>query len=144
MDCIRCTASVARGCGRRRRDGKTHGSETHYGGWRATVLNGTAVACCFSLFITFWRIEMKTLIMGTAALLATTAFAQTNQSSSTQSTSSASSSRMATMDTSSSAFTRLDKNSDGRISSVEAANDSTLAGMFSQGDSNRDGYLSRA
>ena len=39
-------------------------------------------------------------------------------------------------------FTKLDADKDGRVSAIEAANDSKLAAAFTQADTDKDGYLS--
>lgn len=79
---------------------------------------------------------MKKSVMGlgAAALLASVAFAA-DPGNSTMSSSK--------IDTSSSAFTKLDADGDGRVSATEAANNTQLAGVFSQADADKDGYLSR-
>ena len=51
-------------------------------------------------------------------------------------------SRLAAAD--SSLFTRLDADNDGRVSAIEAANDSKVAAGFTQADADKDGYLSKA
>ena len=79
--------------------------------------------------------------IGVAALLGTAAFAgEPTASSTSQATDDT---KVATVDTSSSAFSKLDADHDGRISAIEAANDSQLSAAFSQGDADKDGYLSR-
>ena len=70
---------------------------------------------------------MRTLIVGLgAAVLATAAFANdqtTNeQTTTTTTTSQTTDTQVASMDTSSRAFVKLDADSDGRISAIEAAN----------------------
>jgi hypothetical protein len=42
------------------------------------------------------------------------------------------------------AFSQLDADKDGRLSAMEAANDSKLAAGFTQADTDKDGYLSSA
>lgn len=76
---------------------------------------------------------MKKLIlgMGAASLFAAAAFA--NEPTETQ---------LAAIDTSPAAFSKLDMDKDGRVSAIEAANDSKLAAAFTQADTDRDGYLS--
>ena len=75
---------------------------------------------------------MKKLVLGLSAtaLLASVAFAQETDTS-----------RMAAMD--SAAFTKLDADADGRVSAIEAANDSKVAAGFTQADRDKDGYLSK-
>jgi hypothetical protein len=51
--------------------------------------------------------------------------------------------RLAKMDTSPAAFRKLDKNNDGRISPLEAAEDPKVATAFTLADRNKDGYLSQ-
>src|SRR5262245_28211108 len=84
---------------------------------------------------------MRTLILGTAALLATAAFANDQTASSTSQA--ADDTKVAAIDTSSSAFAKLDTDHDGRVSAIEAANNSQLSAAFTQGDTDKDGYLSR-
>jgi len=50
--------------------------------------------------------------------------------------------RMAAADTA--AFNKLDTDGDGRVSAIEAANDSKVAAAFTQADVDKDGYLSKA
>jgi Ca2+-binding EF-hand superfamily protein len=79
---------------------------------------------------------MKKLLLGfgAMALAASAAFAQEPTVSD--------SSRMAAAD--SAAFTKLDSDADGRVSAIEAANDSKVAAGFTQADADKDGYLSKA
>ena len=51
-------------------------------------------------------------------------------------------SRVAAAD--SAAFSKLDADADGRVSAIEAANDSKVAAGFTQADIDKDGYLSKA
>ena len=78
---------------------------------------------------------MKKLVLGfsAAALLASVAFA--NDPEATQ---------VAAVDNSPAAFSKLDMDQDGRVSAIEAANDSSLAAAFIQADMDKDGYLSSA
>ena len=71
--------------------------------------------------------------IGAAALLTSAAFA--NEPENTQ---------VAAVDNSPAAFSKLDMDKDGRVSAIEAANDSKLAAAFTQSDTDRDGYLSMA
>src|SRR5262245_46418379 len=71
--------------------------------------------------------------MSAAALVASAAFA--NEPENTQ---------VAAIDTSPTAFSKLDMDRDGRVSAIEAANDSKLAAAFTQADMDKDGYLSSA
>jgi hypothetical protein len=41
-------------------------------------------------------------------------------------------------------FTKLDADADGRVSAIEAANNSRVAAGFTSADANKDGYLSKA
>src|SRR4051812_19925302 len=50
--------------------------------------------------------------------------------------------RMAAADTA--AFNKLDADGDGRVSAIEAANDSKVAAGFTQADVDKDGYLTKA
>src|SRR5262245_59596990 len=51
--------------------------------------------------------------------------------------------RLAAMDTSPSAFRKLDHDNDGRISALEAADNPKLAAAFTMADKDKDGYLSK-
>jgi hypothetical protein len=51
--------------------------------------------------------------------------------------------RLAAMDTSATAFRKLDADNDGRISPLEAAANPRLAAAFTMGDKDKDGYLSK-
>ena len=70
--------------------------------------------------------------LGATALMVSVAFAQEP----------ADTSRTAAVD--SAAFTKLDSDADGRVSAIEAANDSKVAAGFTQADIDKDGYLSKA
>ena len=50
--------------------------------------------------------------------------------------------RLSRMDTSMAAFRKLDKDSDGRISALEAADNPKVAAAFTLADKDKDGYLS--
>jgi len=52
--------------------------------------------------------------------------------------------RVATAESMTPSFTKLDADADGRISAIEAANNSRVAAGFTSADSNRDGYLSKS
>lgn len=54
------------------------------------------------------------------------------------------SARVATAESMTPSFTKLDADADGRISAIEAANNSRVAAGFTSADANRDGYLSPA
>lgn len=75
--------------------------------------------------------KMVVLGMGAAALLATAAFAQDEDT------------RVAAADKSA-AFSKLDTDADGRVSAIEAAADSKVAQGFTAADADKDGYLSKA
>lgn len=51
--------------------------------------------------------------------------------------------RLAAMDTSESAFRKLDQDNDGRISALEAAENPRVAAAFTLADKDKDGYLSK-
>ena len=51
--------------------------------------------------------------------------------------------RLAAMDTSPNAFRKLDKDNDGRISALEAADNTKVAAAFTLADKDKDGYLSK-
>ena len=52
--------------------------------------------------------------------------------------------RVAAADSPAAAFTQLDADADGRISAIEAANNSKVAAGFTTADADKDGYLSKA
>jgi hypothetical protein len=52
--------------------------------------------------------------------------------------------RLATAENPSAAFIRLDADADGRVSAIEAANNSKVAAGFTTADADKDGYLSKA
>ena len=52
--------------------------------------------------------------------------------------------RVAAAEAATPSFTRLDADADGRVSAIEAANNSRVAAAFTSADANRDGYLSKA
>ena len=51
--------------------------------------------------------------------------------------------RLSRMDTSMTAFRKLDKDNDGRISALEAADNPKVAAAFTMADKDKDGYLSK-
>jgi EF hand len=51
--------------------------------------------------------------------------------------------RLAAMDTSAAAFRKLDRDNDGRISALEAADSPKVAAAFTTADKDHDGYLSQ-
>jgi Ca2+-binding EF-hand superfamily protein len=77
----------------------------------------------------------KTVVLGmsAAALLASAVFAQD-----------ADNTRMAAANTAAAMFTKLDADADGRVSAIEAANDTKVAQGFTAADADKDGYLSKA
>jgi hypothetical protein len=52
--------------------------------------------------------------------------------------------RVATAESMTPSFTKLDADADGRVSAIEAANNSRVAAGFTSADANKDGYLSAA
>jgi hypothetical protein len=52
--------------------------------------------------------------------------------------------RVAAADSPAAAFAKLDADVDGRISAIEAANNSKVAAGFTTADADKDGYLSKA
>lgn len=77
---------------------------------------------------------MRKLVLGMSALAlvaSAAAFAQEEDNT-----------RVAAAETPS--FTKLDADADGRVSAIEAANNSRVAAAFTAADANRDGYLSKA
>jgi Ca2+-binding EF-hand superfamily protein len=56
----------------------------------------------------------------------------------------ADSARVATAESMTPSFTKLDADADGRISAIEAANNSRVAAGFTSADADKDGYLSKA
>lgn len=78
---------------------------------------------------------MNRLVLGIAAgaLMTSAAFAGDPEDT-----------QLAAVDNSPAAFSKLDMDKDGRVSAIEAANDSKLAAAFTQSDTDRDGYLSMA
>lgn len=79
---------------------------------------------------------MRKLILGLSAmtLVASAAFAGEDEDNT----------RMAAAEGSSASFTKLDADADGRISAIEAANDSKVAAAFTTSDADKDGYLSKS
>jgi Ca2+-binding EF-hand superfamily protein len=78
---------------------------------------------------------MRKLVLGLSAtaLMASVAFAAEPTADTT---------RLAAAD--SAVFNKLDADADGRISAIEASNDSKIAAGFTQADADKDGYLSKA
>jgi len=78
---------------------------------------------------------MRKLVLGLSvtAVMASAAFAAEPTADNT---------RLAAAD--SAVFTKLDADADGRISAIEASNDSKVASGFTQADADKDGYLSKA
>ncbi len=52
--------------------------------------------------------------------------------------------RLAAAESTTPSFTKLDADADGRVSAIEAANNSRVAAGFTSADTNKDGYLSKA
>jgi hypothetical protein len=52
--------------------------------------------------------------------------------------------RLAAADSPTKAFMKLDADTDGRISAIEAANNSKVAAGFTTADADKDGYLTKA
>jgi hypothetical protein len=78
---------------------------------------------------------MKKAILGMgAALVAVAAFANDPQTDDT---------KVAAVDVNSAAFAKLDADTDGRVSAIEAANDTNIAAAFTTADADKDGYLSK-
>lgn len=73
-------------------------------------------------------------MMSVAALMASAAFANDPPTDDTQ---------LAAADLSAAAFKKLDENTDGRVSAIEAANDTNVAANFTKADKDKDGYLSK-
>ncbi|MFO7276903.1 MAG: EF-hand domain-containing protein [Pseudomonadota bacterium] len=72
--------------------------------------------------------------IGAAALVAAAAWAQESSTDDT---------KVAALDTSAAAFQKLDADNDGRVSAIEAANNTQVAAQFTTADKDGDGYLSR-
>lgn len=77
---------------------------------------------------------MKKAVLGIgAALVAVAAFANDpNQDT-----------KVAAVDANSATFAKLDADMDGRVSALEAANDTKVATAFTAADADKDGYLSK-
>jgi len=79
---------------------------------------------------------MRKLILGVSAMaLMASAAAFADEQDNT---------RLATAESSTATFTKLDADADGRISAIEAAGNSKVAAGFTTSDSDKDGYLSKA
>lgn len=79
---------------------------------------------------------MRTLVLGMGALAlvaSTAAFTQEEDNT-----------RVAAAEAATPSFITLDADADGRVSAIEAANNSRVAAGFTAADANRDGYLSKA
>ncbi len=76
---------------------------------------------------------MRKVVLGMSALALMTAaaWAQTDEPTTGE------------METATASFSKLDSDGDGRISAIEAANDTQIAASFTQADQDGDGYLSR-
>jgi EF hand domain-containing protein len=78
---------------------------------------------------------MRTVLFGLSAmalLASATAFAGDEDNA-----------RVATAESMTPSFTKLDADADGRVSAIEAANNSRVAAGFTAADANKDGYLSK-
>jgi Ca2+-binding EF-hand superfamily protein len=77
---------------------------------------------------------MKKAVLGmsVAAVLATAAWANDTEDT-----------KLAAADPTVKAFTKLDADADGRVSAIEAANDTKVAAGFTRADEDKDGYLSK-
>jgi thymidine phosphorylase len=81
-------------------------------------------------------VSMKKAILGMgAALVAAAAFANDPQQSDPT--------KVAAVDANAAAFAKLDADTDGRVSAIEAANDTKIAAAFTTADADKDGYLSK-
>src|SRR3954468_12900926 len=78
---------------------------------------------------------MRKLVFGLSATILATTAAFAADPTVTDNT------RMAAADTA--AFNKLDADGDGRVSAIEAANDSKVAAGFTQADADKDGYLTK-
>ncbi len=79
---------------------------------------------------------MKKLILGLSAMaLMASAASFANDEDNT---------KVAAADGTLASFTKLDADTDGRISAIEAANNSKVAAVFTTSDADKDGYLSKA
>ena len=79
---------------------------------------------------------MRKLVLGMSALAlvaSAAAFAQEEDNT-----------RVAAAEAATPSFTKLDADADGRVSAIEAANNSRVAAGFTSADANKDGYLSKA
>jgi hypothetical protein len=77
---------------------------------------------------------MKKAILGMGAVLvAAAAFANDPQDPT----------KVAAVDANAAAFAKLDADTDGRVSAIEAANDTKVAAAFTTADADKDGYLSK-
>ena len=77
---------------------------------------------------------MKKAILGMGALVvAAAAFANDPQDPT----------KVAAVDANAAAFAKLDADTDGRVSAIEAANDTKIAAAFTTADADKDGYLSK-
>jgi hypothetical protein len=79
---------------------------------------------------------MKKAILGMGAVLvAAAAFANDPQQQDPT--------KVAAVDVNAAAFAKLDADTDGRVSAIEAANDTKIAAAFTTADADKDGYLSK-
>ena len=78
---------------------------------------------------------MKKAVLGIgAALAAMAAFANDPTQDDT---------KVAAVDAESATFAKLDADTDGRVSAIEASNDVNVASAFTTADADKDGYLSK-
>ena len=79
---------------------------------------------------------MRKLILGMSAMaLVASAAAFADEQDNT---------RLAAAESPAATFTKLDADADGRISAIEAANNSKVAAGFTTSDADKDGYLTKA
>lgn len=79
---------------------------------------------------------MRKLVLGMSALALVASAAAVAQDEDN--------SRVAAAEAEMPTFTKLDADTDGRVSAIEAANNSRVAAGFTSADVNKDGYLSKA
>jgi Ca2+-binding EF-hand superfamily protein len=80
---------------------------------------------------------MRKLVLGLSAVALAASVAAFAQDEDTNA-------RVATAESTTPSFTKLDADADGRISAIEAANNSRVAAGFTAADANKDGYLTKA
>src|SRR3569832_963680 len=87
----------------------------------------------------FLAISAATLFAVAGGIVA----AQTTEVESAKQLDAGSKMRLAVMDTSVAAFRKLDRDNDGRISALEAADNPKVAAAVTMADKDKDGYLSK-